>query len=332
MDLSGILGFAIGTIAIYLALALMASGIKEYMAGIFAWRGKYLSRAIALMLDGMTGYPPAMGGIVPWLTNHFSRGQPRPQGTSPITASDILEHPLVPGSAAQPPSYIEAKAFSSALLNLLDRGSQAPTFDTVRNAVQALPDGGLKTTLLALISDSEQDLDALRARIESWFDATMDRLQGTYQRFARYMLLLIGLVLALALNVDSFRVANSLWQSPALRDGMARVASDMVSQGGFPTTVGAPGPSSQATASDAQTAVQQAISALQAVQTLQLPIGWQAGALSSSLSVRGWIVTVFGWLITALAISLGAPFWFNLLQDLLNLRSSGPRPRGSTSS
>jgi hypothetical protein len=35
---------------------------------------------------------------------------------------------------------------------------------------------------------------------------------------------------------------------------------------------------------------------------------------------------VLGWVITALAISLGAPFWFDLLQKLLRLRSSGQRP------
>jgi hypothetical protein len=321
MDLSGILGFAIGVIAIFLALSLLASGIKEYMAGAFAWRGKYLSRTIALMLEGMTGDVPATGGIGPWLTSHFSRRQTLPPQASPITAADILEHPLVPGSASRPPSYIDSKVFASALLNLLDRGSQAPTFETVRAAVTALPDGGLKTTLLALLADGAQDLDSLRARIERWFDATMDRLQGVYQRFARYMLLLIGLVLAVALNVDSFRVANSLWQTPALRDGMARVAGDAITQ---------LGPATSTPSADPQASVRQASSVLQAVQATQLPIGWQAGVRSASWF--SWTATLFGWLITACAVSLGAPFWFNLLQDLLSLRASGPKPPASGSS
>ena len=35
---------------------------------------------------------------------------------------------------------------------------------------------------------------------------------------------------------------------------------------------------------------------------------------------------LIGWLITALATALGAPFWFDLLQNALRLRNAGPRP------
>jgi len=38
----------------------------------------------------------------------------------------------------------------------------------------------------------------------------------------------------------------------------------------------------------------------------------------------GW-ETFFGWIITALAISLGAPFWFDLLSKLVKLRGSGQK-------
>lgn len=40
---------------------------------------------------------------------------------------------------------------------------------------------------------------------------------------------------------------------------------------------------------------------------------------------KGGIYTFFGWLITALAISLGAPFWFDMLNKLISLRSSGKK-------
>jgi hypothetical protein len=36
--------------------------------------------------------------------------------------------------------------------------------------------------------------------------------------------------------------------------------------------------------------------------------------------------SIFGWLITALAISLGAPFWFDLLNKFINLRNAGKNP------
>lgn len=36
--------------------------------------------------------------------------------------------------------------------------------------------------------------------------------------------------------------------------------------------------------------------------------------------------SIIGWLITALAISLGAPFWYDLLKKLVNMRGSGTNP------
>jgi hypothetical protein len=43
-----------------------------------------------------------------------------------------------------------------------------------------------------------------------------------------------------------------------------------------------------------------------------------------------WVLKAIGWLITGLAVALGAPFWFDLLNKLVNLRGSGPRPALAT--
>jgi hypothetical protein len=41
-----------------------------------------------------------------------------------------------------------------------------------------------------------------------------------------------------------------------------------------------------------------------------------------------WLFSLTGWLVTGFAISLGAPFWFDLLQKLMNInvRGAGPKP------
>lgn len=57
---------------------------------------------------------------------------------------------------------------------------------------------------------------------------------------------------------------------------------------------------------------------------LGLPIGWPEGTTIN-------LVTIFGWLLTALAVSLGAPFWFDLLSKFIRIRGSGtPPPEGTT--
>jgi hypothetical protein len=48
-------------------------------------------------------------------------------------------------------------------------------------------------------------------------------------------------------------------------------------------------------------------------------------------SDSGWnwshlLTALFGWLITALAASLGAPFWFETLQRFVNIRGNGRLP------
>jgi hypothetical protein len=40
---------------------------------------------------------------------------------------------------------------------------------------------------------------------------------------------------------------------------------------------------------------------------------------------------ILGWLITALAVSLGAPFWFDTLDTILNIRGAGPKPETPSS-
>lgn len=35
---------------------------------------------------------------------------------------------------------------------------------------------------------------------------------------------------------------------------------------------------------------------------------------------------LIGWIVSGLAISMGAPFWFDLLGKIMNVRNSGSKP------
>jgi len=52
-------------------------------------------------------------------------------------------------------------------------------------------------------------------------------------------------------------------------------------------------------------------------------LGWNNGFLYYNEG-QDW-TWFFGWLITALSISLGAPFWFDLLSKLVKLRGTGTK-------
>ena len=58
-----------------------------------------------------------------------------------------------------------------------------------------------------------------------------------------------------------------------------------------------------------------------------LGLGWNVKdeAQLKSAGFGGWAKKLVGLLITALAISLGAPFWFDLLKKLVNIRNTGKK-------
>jgi hypothetical protein len=58
-------------------------------------------------------------------------------------------------------------------------------------------------------------------------------------------------------------------------------------------------------------------------QNGQFNLGW--GKLPQD--VGGWLLKIIGLTITTLAVSLGAPFWFDVLKNLANMRSTGPAPQ-----
>jgi len=35
---------------------------------------------------------------------------------------------------------------------------------------------------------------------------------------------------------------------------------------------------------------------------------------------------IFGWLLTMVAVAMGAPFWFDLLNKVMNVRNAGKKP------
>ncbi len=65
-----------------------------------------------------------------------------------------------------------------------------------------------------------------------------------------------------------------------------------------------------------------------------LLIGWSDSSGRSDhnwiSSWSGWLTKVIGWLFTAAAIMLGAPFWFDLLGKFVMVRASGSKPETSS--
>lgn len=187
---------------------------------------------------------------------------------------------------------------------------------------------------LAKGSSLDQGIHQLEQEIALWFDRSMDRSAGVYRRNAKGVAILIGLLIAVTANTDTLHVINRLAQDSALRTAYGQAASALVSS--HPEAIAClQAQTDQAAQNNCLTS---SATDLRAAidRTTALPIGWNATnwqeqwqVHSESSLVRG-LKILAGWLISAIALSMGAPFWFNLLNKVVNVRNSG-KPPASTS-
>lgn len=189
------------------------------------------------------------------------------------------------------PAYLSAKAFAEAI-DQMPEAALAP----VNEWLAGFKAGGRRLSLEA------------RATIESWYDDTMDRLSGAYKRWATSVLFVVGLAIAAGFNVSAMHAAQTLWEQPAVRQAALGAAGQAAARSGT-----------------ASTAVTDSVTAVQSLPGLGLPVGWQQPVhWHDGL----WTVTeIAGWLVTALLLMLGAPFWFDLLSRMVSLRVTGAKPR-----
>lgn len=162
------------------------------------------------------------------------------------------------------------------------------------------------------VTSIEQEVSQFQHEIENWFDRSMERASGVYKRNAKGAAILIGSLIAIAVNADTFHIVNRLSKDSLLRNSIAQSAAQISDN-------------AQGDISEVQKQVNTALN------QLPLPIGWdEANRTQQRLANQGWPIpflkTFFGWLVSGIAISMGASFWFDLLGKVVNVRNSGKPP------
>ncbi len=256
---------------------------------------------------------------------------------------------------------LDEAVYRDALMQTLDQiddeigkmGLEPNSIISVMAGLRQVNNPYFRTALQTILSTA-QNMEQATAQLVDWFDEGMNRATRTFTQTMQKLSLLMGLVIAVFVNVDSLQLARSLWEDPALRDSVAAVAQQAVEAGTLeasmnPTpvsgTVSAQGVNvglgdiAQEITDDfvvAQTTVNELIS-------LNLPIGWtyenlndldaddellqlKRGNSNNIWNLLPWnnvdwlglvLSKVIGLLLTMIAVSQGAPFWFNILRRLM---------------
>jgi hypothetical protein len=306
-DLTGLpaLDIAIGLSFVFLLLSLVASVGQELIAGLFALRARTLEIGLRNLLDESLSERlyahPLIRSMYRETRWPFAR-----------TADGVRR-----------PSYIAPRAFAVAIFDTIapdvyvtsKDGTPRENKDVIRETREAIEGlgipAGIKRRLLTILDTARGDVDAFRLGLEAWFDDAMARVSGWYKRKAQLIILAVAIVVTVALNANTITIGERLWRDPSLR-------ATVVQQAGA-----AAGTAQGATALDRLDAT---VDRVERVGKLGVPIGWSRSS-SDPRHIRlgdwGWARLLGGWLLTVLAISLGAPFWFDTLSRLSRLRGSG---------
>jgi hypothetical protein len=241
-----------------------------------------------------------------------------PQGsiTSKLIQNHLIAGTVEPGTK---PAYISSRNFALALFDVIAPASpgQSRTVQDLKNGVSNFPDPRVSQALLGLLDSAQQDVDLARQRVENWYDDAMERVSGAYKRRAQLVIAALGLGLCIGLNVDSLMIIRELWNDEALRTAVAAEAQKQADT-----------PQAMAKCEDKDKDPLNCVAA--SIRAANVPpIGWAGDGVRAWPKPSGWLRKVLGILISSVAVAMGAPFWFDLLNKVVNLRLTGSPPPDS---
>jgi len=299
MDMNGVMEAVLALALLYSLLSLVASGLQELISGWLNFRGRLLHKAIGEMLmlldtgknaNSLLAHPSALSMARPPLWGSQTEVKPR-----------------------KSPSYLPAEVFVNALLHHPE--TTGANVATLRAKVAQLP-GATSSSL----SDEEV--------LARWYDQTMERVSGRYARKAKTWLFIIGVGLAAWLNADTWRLMQTFAREPALRRAAANLAESTHQQLALAVT--------SADTTVRREARDKSIALLRQQldsTAVVIPLGWAPAnrpftACNNSFGCkfgRG-LLFALGIVLTGVAVSFGAPFWFDVLSKVSNVRAAGRKP------
>lgn len=330
-----ILDLVLGMVFIYFLLSVISSSIVEISLTILKARAKVLEE---------------------WLITVFNKEVNKPNGTTTSLGQAIIDHcaAVALSRPGVPPSYIDAKTFTTALLekitfNANNSKSITTDFDALIEAIKNtdILSTEMQRALLGYAYEAKETYEALtlktvskigyfKSKVENWYDTTQDRLTGTFKRkWVQPLTFLVAIITVVALNADSIAIAKYLYSNPEVRAKMAEQAtlvtndSTLINSLNHIQTVRK---QDSLTLADIKNNINQSVQNIKAADEALngIPLGWKQQ--TAAINPRIVVTKITGLLATIFAIFLGAPFWFDILNKIANLRGTGPKPPSSTGS
>jgi hypothetical protein len=239
---------------------------------------------------------------------------PEGQANVNLLSKRFFDHPLIRSLAEseRDPDYIPATAFRSVLFDLITP-QDASNATAVVQIVEATKSTELGKTLGAIARSSGGDLRAFGEAVESWFNSSMERVTGWYKRRVQHIVVALAVSITVICNADTIELARRISHDGLLRAALVANAQSL-GAARDPTT--------------------RPVIDIATLQGLGLNFGWGSDGMvqypSRNADSGEWIgfvaTKLIGLLLTAMAVSLGAPFWFDVLNKVVTVRAAGRAP------
>jgi len=304
-----ILEFIIALLFVCLMISLFVSWIIEIWASRINRKGRFLEE----MLTKLVGNDDS--------TNWSAR---------------LYRHPMVESLSYKSnrlTSYIPAKVFSRVITDLIiEKGrdySISQNKETmemeykeeaskgfqkdINNGISKMPESDLKRTIKLFLDKADGDSNKYYTDVEDWYNEYMLRVNYTYKRLLGKPMWILGFVIALIFNIDAIQITTHLWENPDQTKNIAIIAEELARENSSVNEIEL----SKAFFKEQQ-------------ELLKLPIGLEYSKEfccqlleeNSDVSFLDLLWKLFGFVLTGIIASFGAPFWYDALQKIVGLKNS----------
>lgn len=334
MDILKAIDIALGMIVVYLVFSLGVTAFNEIVASFLSSRAKWLQRGVAALL---TQSSPKGAAFPLASTDAFFR--------SPFIAMLGSNSGEDKRFAA---SYIPPWTMLQGLLDAFNNGKTEAleSIAAIESAAKRLPEGApIRAAVESLIAQASGDMEKFRTLVDKWFADFDEQVRSWYRQKTQYVLVLLSAIVAGALNLDTIQLVRQLSVDDKTRSALVVKAVDASSKADLrllldKTTLDAaekelsalqaePTPANEKVEaarkrlSEEQAKYDKAgADLIKGLSTDGLQLGWSAVAVGA-MGLYEWAQKLIGLLLSAAALSLGAPFWFDLLKKVASIRSVG---------
>lgn len=319
MDLPILVDVAIGLSLVYMVASLFVTITNEYVAQVFNLRGSQL----ATDLTNLIADPEIRKKLTssPALAPFFQTGRESKSKRASYVDPSVLAHMLTGSLAASPAGQTGAAG----------QTGQATAMQAILDGIGRIGNDGLKNQLLALAVSANNDVDRFVKNVAAWADQSLTMLGEVYKKNTQLISLGLGLAVAGFFNLDTLAISSKLYLDKEAREATSAAAVALVEKASQEALTKCTTPGSDALSKDPACAAFLTVGkALKQQEGAfgKLPIGWPARLEPAEVpeAEMTWFSRILGWVLTALAVSLGASFWFDLLKRLVNIRHGMRRP------